>query len=129
MYFNKKNHIGSVHNKDRLQLDKKEKRSKVIKFAIFLKTVNFKVKKAIRYQLKLSKRLFYYLQCSYRRALRLLFIQFLMRLQKEQQIETTNKFQLKLARKQFRSRNAVLCSSKCVRLRIRTLVMWYVTSH
>ena len=62
----------------------------LINSLIFLKTFNFNVKETIRYQLKTSKCLII-TTAKYRMALRPVFIQFLTRLQKEQQIEITNK--------------------------------------
>ena len=57
---------------------------------------------------------FYDCQCFYRRELRTVGIQFLMRLQKEQQKENKQKNQLKLARKRLRIRKAILWPSKYV---------------
>ena len=53
LFFTRKN-MHPVHNKAVLQLGKKERNSKVNKFACFKKTINFKVRKFIRHQLKLS---------------------------------------------------------------------------
>ena len=50
--------MGSVHNKARLQLGKKRKKSNIIISLVFSKAMNFKIKKTIRYQLKISKHFF-----------------------------------------------------------------------
>ena len=51
-YFPRKE-IGQFHNKDWLQLDKKA--AKLIISFIFVKTINLKLRKTTRYQLKLTK--------------------------------------------------------------------------
>ena len=45
--------MGPYHNKAWLQFDKKQQN--LMNSIIFLKTISFKVRKTIRYQLKLSK--------------------------------------------------------------------------
>ena len=65
----------------------------------------------------------------YRRALRPVLIPFFMRLQNDQQIETT-KIQVKFSRKCCRSRQARFRHTKYVQLCLpRTLIRWDATSH
>ena len=56
---------------------------------MFLKTINFNVIKSIKYQLKTSKGFIF--TKAYRSALRPVFIQFFVGLQKEKQIATKSK--------------------------------------
>ena len=47
--------MGPVHDKARLKLDKKEKPAKLTNSPMFLKPIDFKLRKTIRYQLKFFK--------------------------------------------------------------------------
>ena len=55
MYFTRK-HMGMVHKNARKQIEKKRKTAELKNLLIFLKTINFKVMKTIRYQMKTSDR-------------------------------------------------------------------------
>ena len=87
----------------------KNKNSKVVKVAHFFITINFEVMETIRNQLKYS--IGVQLPMILQKELRTAGIQFFMRLQKEQQRQHT-KNQLKLGRKSFRNRKAILWPSK-----------------
>ena len=52
--------MGPIHKKDSVTIRQKEKKTaKLIDSLIFFKKIYFKVRKIIRYQLKLSKCFFY----------------------------------------------------------------------